>query len=398
MKKLFLVLLLFALPAQAEVVFPPSIPFGSGGGALSNLGISLTANNPQISGDATSGFYTAGAGKVDVAIGGVKMGEWTASGYYAPLAITTGSGQYIGFYARSNILSPADGVFTLDNNATTGFTRLNFGGTTSSFPALQVNGTGLNAELADGSGLTSFNASLLNIGTPSITDTGVALQATGSNTGYFQTIMQNTSNGTGASTDYIVNNNLGTSSTYFGDFGINSSTYTGSGSFALPSATYLGSNSGDLAIGTFTSNAIHFVVNNGATDAMTISTAGVTTLGSPLPIASGGTAGNGTTNAQTGTSYTTVLGDAGNLITMNNASASTLTIPPNSSVAYPPDTIIHFVQLGAGAVTLTAGTGVTFVANNACSAPTAPVSIYGAQLGAELTSTANTWVILGICQ
>jgi len=40
-------------------------------------------------------------------------------------------------------------------------------------------------------------------------------------------------------------------------------------------------------------------------------------------------------NTQTGTTYTTVLDDNGKLVTLSNASAITLTIPPNSSVAYP---------------------------------------------------------------
>jgi len=64
-------------------------------------------------------------------------------------------------------------------------------------------------------------------------------------------------------------------------------------------------------------------------------------------------------NAQTGTSYTLVLTDAGKQITMTNASASTLTVPPNSSVAFAVGVRIQVIQLGAGAVTLTAGVGVT---------------------------------------
>jgi hypothetical protein len=65
-------------------------------------------------------------------------------------------------------------------------------------------------------------------------------------------------------------------------------------------------------------------------------------------------------NAQTGTSYTTVLGDDGKLITADNAAAITLTIPPNSSVAFGIGTQINIMQLGAGQVTITAGAGVTF--------------------------------------
>lgn len=66
-----------------------------------------------------------------------------------------------------------------------------------------------------------------------------------------------------------------------------------------------------------------------------------------------------TIDAQTGTAYTLVLGDAGGFVTMTNAAASTLTVPPNSSVAFPVGTVIEGAQLGAGQVTLTPGAGVT---------------------------------------
>jgi hypothetical protein len=56
---------------------------------------------------------------------------------------------------------------------------------------------------------------------------------------YVQAVLQNSANGTQSSTDYIVGNNLGTDSSYYGDFGINSSNFSGSGSLSLPNATYL---------------------------------------------------------------------------------------------------------------------------------------------------------------
>ena len=64
-------------------------------------------------------------------------------------------------------------------------------------------------------------------------------------------------------------------------------------------------------------------------------------------------------NAQTGTTYTTVLADDGKLVTCDNGSPIALTIPPNSSVAYGIGTQINVMQLGAGVVTVTAGAGVT---------------------------------------
>lgn len=67
-----------------------------------------------------------------------------------------------------------------------------------------------------------------------------------------------------------------------------------------------------------------------------------------------------TINAQTGTSYTLVLADQSKLVTMSNASANVLTIPLNSSVAYPTGSWIDVVNIGAGTCTITAASGVTF--------------------------------------
>jgi hypothetical protein len=64
-------------------------------------------------------------------------------------------------------------------------------------------------------------------------------------------------------------------------------------------------------------------------------------------------------NAQTGTSYTLVLADAFKLVTMANASANTLTVPLNSSVAFPAGTRIDVGQDGTGKTTIAAAAGVT---------------------------------------
>lgn len=47
------------------------------------------------------------------------------------------------------------------------------------------------------------------------------------------------------------------------------------------------------------------------------------------------------------------------LITLDNASAITLTIPPNGTVAYGIGTQLNLMQLGAGQVTISPGAGVT---------------------------------------
>jgi len=122
-----------------------------------------------------------------------------------------------------------------------------------------------------------LNQGAFAYGTLGYSDTNIFSSYMSSVNSYNQKILQNTNSGAAASTNMIVSNNNGTSTTYFGEFGMNSSGFTGSGAFNAPNAVYLDSTSADLAIGTTTLNAVHFVVNGSATDAMTISPAGAVT-------------------------------------------------------------------------------------------------------------------------
>lgn len=63
-------------------------------------------------------------------------------------------------------------------------------------------------------------------------------------------------------------------------------------------------------------------------------------------------------NSQSG-SYTLVLADAGKIVEISSGSSSNVTIPPNSSVAFPVNTVLYVCRMGAGAVALVAGAGVT---------------------------------------
>jgi hypothetical protein len=96
-----------------------------------------------------------------------------------------------------------------------------------------------------------------------------------------------------------------------------------------------------------------------------------------------------TLNTQTGTTYTLVLTDASKLVTLNNASAITLTIPPNSSVAFPVGTKVDLVQLGAGTVTVAEGAGVTVNAT--------PTKDFRAQYSAAscIKIATDEWVLVG---
>lgn len=139
--------------------------------------------------------------------------------------------------------------------------------------------------------------------------------------------------------------------------------------------------SGDIGIvNKFSTGKIKFSVNNTSVSQMTLTAAGRLLLGTTTEatflLDVNGTARivsdldvNGvlretiTANRQTA-SYTLVLADRGKLIEMNVATANNLTIPLNSSVAFPVGTKIDVAQYGAGQTTFVATGGVTIRSTN----------------------------------
>jgi len=114
----------------------------------------------------------------------------------------------------------------------------------------------------------------LQVGTLNYTDTGIVVAAASSVAGYNQMVFQNTSSNAAASANLNISNDAATSTTNFGEFGINSSAFTGTGSFSQAGYVYLASASTDLVIGTYGSNNIRFVINSGTTDAAILNTSG----------------------------------------------------------------------------------------------------------------------------
>ena len=131
-----------------------------------------------------------------------------------------------------------------------------------------------------------------NFGDLSYSDTGIMADFSMSTNSYNQVILQNRSAGAAASTNYIVSNNQGTASTFYGEFGMNSSGFSGVGSFALPNAVYLASVSSDLVIGTLGNNTLRIVTNNSGTDAVTVNASGVATFANQIVGSISGSANN----------------------------------------------------------------------------------------------------------
>jgi len=97
-----------------------------------------------------------------------------------------------------------------------------------------------------------------------------------------------------------------------------------------------------------------------------------------------------TFNAQTGTSYTLQASDAGALVTLSNSGAITLTVPPS---VFSAGQVIDIQQINTGAVTLSAGSGVTITSTGATAAAPKTRAQYS---GASIVCTAsNTFTVFG---
>jgi len=153
---------------------------------------------------------------------------------------------------------------------------------------------------ADNKVLIPYTSGVTNVGSLNVgdatahTDSGVIAAFTASEPLYLYTSLQNTSSANTSYASYAVNDGGHTS---YGELGINNSnySYTAAGfpnnTFSAPLATFVESYGGPLAIGTWDSQKISFIVNGSVntTDAMTISAAGVVSLGTALGVTSGGT-------------------------------------------------------------------------------------------------------------
>lgn len=184
-----------------------------------------------------------------------------------------------------------------------------------------------------------------------------------------------------------------------GEFGFETDTNKlkcGNGSTAWTSLNYI-SNDGDITgvtagtglSGGGTSGSVTLSIDTATTaDLTTAQTLTNKTLTSPLI--------NLGINTQTGTSYTPVLGDNGKIVTLNNASAISVTIPTNASVAYPVGAQINFAWItGAGQPTITAVTPATTTILSTGATSTGPKLRVVNSTASCVKLATDTWIVMG---
>jgi hypothetical protein len=226
----------------------------------------------------------------------------TSANLAAAVSDETGSGALV-FANGPTLIAPALGtpISGVVTNLT-GTASININGsvgattpTTGAFTVLSTSST------TNTTPVLSFNAS----------NSSFAMGATISGS-YLQSMLQNKSGTAGASTNYVLSNDLGTDSTYYGEFGMNSSVFSASTPadfFSINNGIYFSGHDGDVSIGSGNGYKTYLAWGTTGQSAHVINAAGAIGLSTNL----------GTTPATSGTSG---FGTAGQVLTSQGSAAA----------------------------------------------------------------------------
>jgi len=218
--------------------------------------------------------------------------------------------------------------------ASTGaFTYLSTSGSTSTTPVLSYNAS---------------NSSFVN---------GATISGS-----YLQNVMQNKSATAGASTNFAVSNDSGTDSTYYGEFGMNSSVFSASTPvdfFSINNGVYFSGHDGDVSIGSGNGFKTYFAWGTTGQSAHVINASGALGLSTNLgttPALSGttgyGTSGQAVVSAGSGAAV------AWGVVGINGGGTNSTATATAGGVPYGTGTAYAFTAVGtSGQVLTSAGAG-----------------------------------------
>jgi hypothetical protein len=305
--------------------------FSGSGASLTSLNASQVSSGTLGTGYGGTGLTAYATGDIVYASASNTLSRLAAStnGYVLTLAAgvptwAASSGGVTSFAGGTTGLTPA--------SATTG--AISLGGTL----VVSNGGTGLTSLTAGyipyGAGTSAlasysgFNYNTTNntlvtptLSVTSTTNTTPALTFNASNTSiasgasvsgsYLQSLFQNSSNTANASVNYVLSNNLGTDSSYYGEFGMNSSSFSASTPidfYSINNGIYFSGHDGDISIGSGNGYKLYLTYGTTGQYAHVINASGAIGLTTNL----------GTTPALSGT---TGFGTSGQVLTSGGPSA-----------------------------------------------------------------------------
>ena len=271
---------------------------GSAAVTIANTGVlSFSAGTTGFTpSTATTGAVTLG-GTLNVANGGT--GATTLTGY----VYGNGTGAFTASTTIPNTSITGLGTMSTQNANSVAIT----GGT--------INNTSIGVTTQAAAYFTTLSANAVTNTTPALSfNASNCIASFGSTTAnsYNQLVIQNKSTTDGSSTNYVISNDLGTDSTYYGEFGMNSSIYssgTPSDFFSINNGIYYSGHDGDITVGSGNGYKHYFAWGSSGQSAHVINASGALGFSTNL----------GTTPATTGTTGYGTSGQA--LVTAGSSAA-----------------------------------------------------------------------------
>lgn len=238
-----------------------------------------------------------------------------------------------------------------NSSITFGATAAALGTTVSGFNAVTIGAT-----TASTGAFTYISTSSTTSTTPTLSfnaaTSPLAMGGTVSGS-YLQIIAQNKSATAGASTNYVLSNDSGTDSTYYGEFGMNSSVFSASTPvdfFSINNGIYFSGHDGDISVGSGNGFKHYLVWGSTGQSAHVINATGAIGLSTNL----------GTTPALSGT---TGFGTSGQVLTSAGSAAAPTWTTPFAGLTITDDTTTNAARY----LTITSATSGTITAANTSS-------------------------------
>ena len=190
-----------------------------------------------------------------------------------------------------------------------------------------INGTTIGATTASTGAFTVLSTSSTTSTTPTLSFNGsnsnIASGAIVSGS-YLQNLLQNKSGTANASTNYVLSNDLGTDSSYYGEFGMNSSVYssgTPADFFSINNGVYFSGHDGDITVGSGNGYKTYFAWGTSGQSAHVINALGAIGLNTSITGSTNfGTNGQVLTSAGSGATPTWTTPTTGTVTSVTGTS------------------------------------------------------------------------------
>ena len=205
---------------------------------------------------------------------------------------------------------------------------------------------------------------------------------------YNQLVIQNKSTSAGASANYVISNDQGTDSSYYGEFGMNSSTFsasTPSDFFSINNGVYFSGHDGDITVGSGNGYKHYMAWGTTGQSAHVINAVGAlgfsTNLGTTPALS--GTTGYGTSGQALVTAGSTAA-PAWGTVGINGGGTNGTATPTSGAIAYGTGSAYAFTAAGTTGQVLT---------SNGSSAPTWATPVAYATVTDDTSTNATRYLL-----